>query len=101
MTIAHDIEHKIEMSLRDNLQITHLEVINESHHHIGHAGHDGGGESHFRILVVSDEFLGLSRVARHQKIYGILADLLKTKIHALAIEARISAEYQLIDDNFK
>lgn len=89
---------KIENLLRAGLEITHLSILNQSDQHIGHAGHDGSGESHFKIVIVSDDFIGLSRVERHRRIYHILGDLMKRDIHALAIDARISAEYQPLDD---
>lgn len=90
MTVAQEIER----ILRDSLDIDHLQIVNESDHHIGHAGHDGGGESHFHLIIRSKSFMGLSRVAQHQKIYNLLSELLKHKIHALAIESSIPADLQ-------
>ena len=90
MTIAQEIED----ILRKNLNIIHLKLTDLSDRHIGHTGHDGRGESHFKLLVVADDFLGLSRVQRHQKIYDLLSEYMKNQIHALAIEAKISAEFQ-------
>jgi BolA protein len=71
---------------------THLEVINDSHHHAGHLGDDGTGESHFTVVVESAAFAGLNRVARQRLINHALADLLATRIHALAIKARAPGE---------
>ncbi len=68
-----------------------LEIIDESHLHAGHAGARPGGNSHFRVRIVSDAFRGVSRVQRHQKIYGALAEEMKT-IHALAIDAKTPEE---------
>ena len=62
-----------------------LVVNNDSHHHAGHAGHDGSGESHFSVEVESAVFIGLSRVARQRLVNNALADLLRGRIHALAI----------------
>jgi BolA family transcriptional regulator, general stress-responsive regulator len=63
-----------------------LEVFDDSHQHIGHAGaRDGRG--HYRVRVVSAAFAGLRPVARHQAIYAALEDMLQTDIHALAIQA--------------
>jgi BolA family transcriptional regulator, general stress-responsive regulator len=69
-------------------EFTPLELIvrDESHLHAGHAG-AAGGASHFRVRIVAEAFRGLSPVARHRLVYGALADLLKSDIHALAIEA--------------
>lgn len=64
-----------------------LEVIDESHHHEGHAGHRPGGESHFRVKIVADAFIGKLPVARHRLINEVLKDELNGPIHALAIKA--------------
>ena len=63
-----------------------LDVEDESHLHEGHAG-AAGGQSHFRIRIVSESFRGIPSVARHRLVYAAVDDLLKTDIHALAIEA--------------
>jgi BolA protein len=65
---------------------TQLSVEDESHLHAGHAG-AAGGQSHFRIRIVSEAFRGISPVARHRLVYAAVDDLLKSDIHALAIEA--------------
>jgi BolA protein len=70
------------------LSPTALEVVNDSHHHAGHHGDDGTGETHFTVIVESPRFTGLSRVARQRLVNQALADLLETRIHALAIRAR-------------
>jgi BolA protein len=63
-----------------------LVIQDDSHRHAGHAG-AAGGHGHYRIRIVSEAFRGLSPVASHRLIYAAVADLLKTDIHALAIEA--------------
>jgi len=63
-----------------------LTIEDESHLHAGHAG-AAGGHSHFRIRIVAEAFRGVSPVARHRLVYAAVDDLLKTDIHALAIEA--------------
>ncbi len=67
---------------------TRLEVANESALHRGHLGDDGTGETHFRVTVESAAFAGRTRVARQRLVNHALADLLATRIHALAISAR-------------
>jgi len=63
-----------------------LEVIDESHLHVGHPGaRDGRG--HFRVEIVSPLFHGLPRLARHRRIYAAMGELMQTDIHALTIEA--------------
>ena len=71
---------------------SHLEIVNDSHHHAGHRGDDGTGESHFTVVVESGAFVGLNRVARQRLVNHALADLLATRIHALAIRARAPGE---------
>lgn len=61
-----------------------LEVFDDSHKHVGHAGHNGKGESHFRIKIQSKSFDGVSRVQSHQMIYKVLGALMPA-IHALQI----------------
>ena len=64
-----------------------LEVINESHLHAGHHGHDGGGETHLRIRIVSDAFSTMNRVERHRAINAIAQPKIDEGLHACAIEA--------------
>lgn len=82
----------IAARLTDSLAPSRLEVINDSHHHAGHMGDDGTGESHFTVVVESDRFVGLNRVARQRLVNQALADLLSSRIHALAIRARAPGE---------
>ena len=82
----------IATRLASALDPTHLAVINDSHHHAGHMGDDGTGESHWTVVVESPAFEGLSRVQRQRLINTALADLLATRIHALAIKARAPGE---------
>jgi BolA protein len=74
------------------LDPAHLEVINDSHHHAGHMGDDGTGESHWTVIVESAAFAGLNRVQRQRLVNTALSDLLATRIHALAIKARAPGE---------
>src|SRR5210317_1436708 len=72
----------IEDALKQNLAAEHVEVIDDSVLHEGHPGaRDGGG--HFRIVVVSEEFRGLSRVAAQRLVYEALEELMAREIHAL------------------
>ena len=64
-----------------------LEVIDESHQHAGHAGVRPGGESHFRVKIVTDAFRGKSRVEQHRMVNAVLADELREQVHALAIQS--------------
>ncbi len=64
-----------------------LQIIDESAQHAGHAGARPDGESHFRLKIVAAAFRGKSRVERHRMINAVLAEELKARVHALAIEA--------------
>jgi BolA family transcriptional regulator, general stress-responsive regulator len=69
-----------------------LRVEDESHLHAGHAGHRPGGESHFRVYIVSKAFRGKSRLDRHRMINAALASELAGGVHALAIHAAAPQE---------
>lgn len=75
--------------LREKLMIglhpTRLDVINESELHAGHRNSPGTGESHFRILIISDAFTGRSRVERHRLVNELLKEELAGGVHALAL----------------
>jgi BolA protein len=88
MSVAATIRQRLEQALRP----LRLDIVDESHLHAGHSEQARAGESHFRVLVVSPEFAGKSRVARHRVINELLADQLSTKVHALAIHAYAPGE---------
>ena len=69
-----------------------LTVEDESHRHEGHAGHRPGGQTHFKVYIVSDAFKGKTRIDRHRMINGILSDELAGGVHALAIHATAPGE---------
>ena len=69
-----------------------LHVEDESHLHEGHAGHRPGGESHYRLYIVSEAFRGKSRIERHRMINQILSAELAGGVHALAIHASAPGE---------
>jgi BolA family transcriptional regulator, general stress-responsive regulator len=83
---------EMEIRLTQALSPSHLVVRDDSESHRGHAGHDGSGESHFTVELVAQVFAGQSRVARQRMVNAALADLLREKIHALAIKARAPGE---------
>ena len=82
----------IEGKLRAGLSPTHLAVVDDSHHHIGHAGYKDGGESHFSVEIVSDKFAGASRIDRQRMVHHLLKDELVSSIHALQIKANTPDE---------
>jgi len=79
-----DRRERIEARLRERLEAEHVEVIDESHKHVGHAGaREGGG--HFRATVVSPLFAGLSPVEGQRRVYEALDDMMGAEIHALSL----------------
>jgi BolA protein len=69
-----------------------LKVVDESHQHEGHAGHREGGQTHFRVYIVSDAFKGKTRIERHRMINAALSGELAAGVHALAIHAAAPGE---------
>lgn len=82
----------ITNKLREAFAPESLDVTDESHLHEGHAGHRPGGETHFRVYIVSPAFKGKSRVERHRMINAALAVELAGSVHALAIKAQAPGE---------
>ena len=71
---------------------TRLELDDQSARHIGHAGHDGRGESHFALTIESAAFTGLNRIQRQRAVYAALGDLMVERVHALTIKASAPGE---------
>jgi BolA protein len=69
-----------------------LDVVDESHQHVGHAGYREGGETHFRVYIVAEAFRGKSRLERHRMINETLVAELQGGVHALAIHASAPGE---------
>ncbi len=79
--------------IRDSLKVLNpkvLDIIDEGHLHVGHAGAKSGG--HFKLFIVSDHFINMTVIERHKLIYKTLANLMQTEIHALSIEAKNPSE---------
>ncbi|MEO7917762.1 MAG: BolA family protein [Dokdonella sp.] len=86
-----DRVERIEARLRQALQPLELDVRDDSHKHVGHAGvQDGRG--HYHVRIVSSSFDGLASLARHRAVYAALETMMITDIHALAIDARAPQE---------
>jgi BolA protein len=79
--VADSIRAKLTAGLRP----ARLDIEDESHRHAGHAGARAEGESHFRVTIVAAAFAGQGRVARQRLVYGLLAEELRTDIHALSL----------------
>lgn len=89
--MSHPTAAGIEAALQAALVPQTLEVHDDS---AAHAGHAGAGEgSHFSVRIVSERFVGVSRVARHRLVYDALRDLMTQGIHALALDTRAPGEH--------
>jgi BolA family transcriptional regulator, general stress-responsive regulator len=84
---------KIELAIKAAFNPEHLQLIDQSHRHAGHAG-AADGRGHFDLLVVSSAFAGKLPLARHRSIYAAMGELMQTDIHALSIKAFTPDEYK-------
>ena len=87
MSVADEIRRRLEA-----LSPGRLELVDESAKHAGHAGAAPGGNTHWKLTIVSDAFTGTNTVARHRMIYQALGELMQSPIHALSITARAPDE---------
>ena len=92
MSTQKTVKDVITNKLHEAFSPESLEVSDESHLHEGHAGHRPGGETHFRVYIVSQAFQGKSRIERHRLINATLAAELASSVHALAIKAQAPGE---------
>ena len=77
---------QINAALEGAFAPTSLQVVNESHLHGGHAGDDGSGESHWRVVISAPAFGGMTRIERHRAVHAALGPGLIGRLHALALE---------------
>ena len=87
MTMAARIRGRLEA-----LAPLRVELLDESAKHAGHAGAAPGGNTHWKLTIVSAAFAGKPTVARHRMIYEALGALMQDPIHALSISARAPGE---------
>ena len=85
--MKHDVTmaERLQTKLESALSPLSLVIEDESARHAGHAGAREGGETHFRIRIVSQSFAGLSRVERQRKVYAAVAEELAERVHALSL----------------
>ncbi len=82
MTRQEQIKHALENAF----DVIEIEVFDDSESHRGHSGYQEGGESHFNVRLVAQDFVGKSRIARHRSVHAALGDELLGQIHALALD---------------
>ncbi len=81
MTVAETMRAKLMQALSPD----RLVIIDDSHRHVGHAGHHPDGETHFSVEIVAAAFSGKTRLQRQRMVYDVLADELASRVHALAL----------------
>ena len=87
MSVAETIRARLQA-----LEPLALDLVDDSEQHRGHAGYREGGNTHWRLSIVSPRFAGKPTVARHRMVYQALGELMQHPIHALAISARSPEE---------
>ncbi len=87
------VQKYIEDTLSSSFSITRLDVVNESHMHSVPAN----SETHFKVVLVSPDFEGVRKVARHQQVYKVLDEALKRGVHALALHTYTVDEWQQME----
>ena len=87
----------IQRKLSEALAPSRLDIVDDSARHAGHVGARPEGESHFTVEIASAQFAGLSLVARQRLVYKVLADELRTDVHALALKTLTPEEDAALD----
>ena len=85
------VAEEMRALLEETFAPTNLEIINDSHHHAGHSGDDGSGESHFTVVIEAAAFASMSRLARQRAVIAALGDIVGQRVHAVAIKASAPA----------
>ncbi len=89
------VQQVMQQKLQDALLPVQMEIEDDSARHAGHAGvaaSGKSGETHFNVMVVSDKFVGMTRIARHRLVYDILSEEMERSIHALSLKLYTSEE---------
>jgi len=89
------VKQSIERKLFSAIQLDHLDVLNESHQH----NVPPNSETHFKLVLVSSDFIGKRQVARHQMVYKVLQEELDGPVHALALHTYTADEWQQSNGN--
>jgi len=92
LTSVSERQDRIESRLRERFRPVHLEVVDESYLHAGHAGARSGA-GHFRVVIVSECFEGVSRLERQRLVYAALSEEMGPEIHALSMAALAPGEW--------
>ena len=90
-----NMEEKIKIALESEINAHHIEIINESNLHAGHSGDDGSGQTHFKLMIVSDDFKGYSRIQRQRTVNESIKHLFQQGLHALSMELLTLEEFNI------
>ena len=90
LTVSMNTASQIEQKLIETFEPSHLEVIDESHRH----NVPPGAESHFKLIVVTEQVSGQTLIARHRSINKLLAEELQSGVHALALHTHTPDEWE-------
>tara|TARA_B100000686_G_scaffold352665_1_gene455512 strand:- start:5427 stop:5702 length:276 start_codon:yes stop_codon:yes gene_type:complete len=88
------IKDEMVKTLKADFDPAVLELQDQSDRHIGHAGHDGRGESHFHLKMATDKFKGMSRIQKHQAVNKSLEAFLSGRVHALSMELYLPSDLE-------
>lgn len=86
--VAGSIRQKLDAAFAPS----RLDIIDESHMHVGHVGARPGGETHFRVHITAAAFAGKSRVERQRLVLAVLEDEMRDRVHALSLTVRAPGE---------
>jgi len=92
-TLSRPVHDRLRHLLVEAFAPTYLDIRDDSGKHAGHMGARPEGETHFRVTIVSEAFVGESRVARQRRVFAALEDLMETRVHALQLKALTPDEY--------
>ena len=84
-TNTMQVRLKVIKKLEKKFKPSVLNVIDESHLHVGHIGSSPEGETHFKVVMKSQKFLGMSKINMQREVYELLKDEMNSKIHALSL----------------
>ena len=80
-----NMDEQIKRIIEENLNPVHYELINESHKHAGHAGDDGSGQTHYKLIVVSNAFKDCTRIQRQRMVMDLLKRPFSQSLHAISM----------------
>ena len=90
-----NMEEKIKHALESAINIHHINIINESKNHIGHAGDDGSGETHFKLMIVSSDFIECNSMQRQRIVNSAIKPLFSSGLHAISVNLLTLEEFNV------